>query len=59
MNIGILSTVTINGIVFSLFFISVDGIIGSEELVVLSHLSQTMAGKIDEPILHVQGCINS
>ena len=36
------------------FVISVDGILGAEALVVLSHLSQLMADKMDESISHVQ-----
>ena len=51
------STVTING-KFSLFVISIDGMIGREALAVLAKLSRTMAEKMDEPILHVRGWIN-
>ena len=31
---------------------------GREELVVLANLSQLMAAKMNETILHMQGCIN-
>ena len=43
---------------FSLFFISVDSILGREALVVLMNLSELMVVKIDEPISHVHSCIN-
>ena len=48
------STVTINGF-FSIFVLSVDSILGRQDLVVLANLSQLTALKMDEPILHVQG----
>ena len=35
------------------FFISVDGIIVKEALIVLTNLSQLMAVKIEEPISHI------
>ena len=40
---------------FSLFDISVDGMLGKEDLVILFNLSRFMAAKTDESILHVQG----
>ena len=43
---------------FSLFVLSVDGMMGKEALVVLATLSQVMTAKTDEPILHVTGCVN-
>ena len=44
---------------FSPFVLSVDGILGSEALVVLSQLSQFMAEKGEGTLLHVQGWVNS
>ena len=38
---------------FSPFFLSVDGMLGREALVVLANFIQLVAEKIDEPILHV------
>ena len=38
--------------------LSVDGMLGMEALVILANLSQLMAAKMDEPILHVQVWIN-
>ena len=43
---------------FSLFVLSVDGMMGKEALVVLATLSQVMTAKTDEPILHVTGWVN-
>ena len=43
---------------FSPFVLSVDGVMGKEALVVLALLSQLMATKMDEPILHVTGWVN-
>ena len=43
---------------FSLFVISIDGILGRETLVLLTNLIWLMAEKTDNPILHVCGCIN-
>ena len=42
----------------ALFVLSVDGMLGREALVALDNLSQLMAAKMDEPILHVRGYIN-
>ena len=39
---------------FSTFVLSVDGMLGREALVLLANLSQLIAAKMDEPILHVQ-----
>ena len=39
------------------FVLSVDGMLGNQALVVLVNLSQLMADKMDEPILHVHGWI--
>ena len=41
------------------FVLSVYGILGKDVLTVLTILSQLMAEKIKEPILHVHGWINS
>ena len=41
-----------------MFVISVDGMLGTEALVVLTQLSQIMAVIMDEPISHVRGWIN-
>ena len=43
---------------FLSFVISVDGMLGKEALVILAQLSQTMAAKMNKPILHVRGWIN-
>ena len=43
---------------FSLFVLSVDGLLGKEAQVVLSTLSQLVAAKTEEPILHVKGWVN-
>ena len=51
------STSTGNGF-SSPFVISVDGMLGKKALVILANLSQIMAAKMDEPILHVRGWIN-
>ena len=50
-------TFTVNGF-FSPFVLSVDGMLGREALVVLTQFSHTMAAKMDEPVLHVQGQIS-
>ena len=44
---------------FSIFFLSVNSMLGREALVVLVQFSPTMAAKMDEPISHVQGLINN
>ena len=44
---------------FHPFVLSVDCILGKEDLAVLANLSQLMAEKMDEPIFHVRGWINS
>ena len=49
---------TINGNIFSSFILSVDGIIRKEDLVTLSNLSEIMAEKLKEIILHVRGWVN-
>ena len=38
---------------FSSFFISVDGMLGKEALVIVANLSQLMADKMDESISHM------
>ena len=43
---------------FSPFFLSVDGILRKEALVVLSGFSRLMAEKHEEPMSQVQGWIN-
>ena len=43
---------------FSLFIISVDGMLGKEAQVILSTLNQLMAAKMVELILHVKGWVN-
>ena len=43
---------------FSTFVLSINGMLGREALVVLANLSQLIAAKMDEPILHVQVWIN-
>ena len=42
----------------SLFVLNADGVLGREDLGVLENFILLMAEKIDEPILHVCGCIN-
>ena len=49
---------TTNGI-FSTFFLSVDVMLGREARDILAQLSQIMAAKMDEPILHMRGSMNS
>ena len=44
---------------FSPFVLYIDGMLGKEALVVLMNLSWTMAAKMEEPILHVQGWGNN
>ena len=44
---------------FSLFVLSIDGMLGKEALVVLANSIQLVAAKMDEPILHMKGWINS
>ena len=44
---------------FSPFVLSVEGILGSESLVVLSQLGRVMAAKRAQPLLQVQGWVNS
>ena len=43
---------------FSLFVISLDGMIGREALVAITQLSSIMAEKMEKSILHVGGWIN-
>ena len=43
---------------FSPFFLSVNGMLGREALVVLSQLSRVMAEKREEPLLQVRGWVN-
>ena len=43
---------------FSLFSLSVDGMLGKEALVVLTNLSQLVAEKLEEPISHLRGWFN-
>ena len=43
---------------FLLFVLSVDRLLGREDLVVLSELSQVMAEKREEPLLQVRGWVN-
>ena len=43
---------------FSLFVLSIDGMIGKEALVLLTSLSQLMAEKMDKSISHASGWIN-
>ena len=57
MRIITVSTSTSNGIFFP-FILSVDGMIGREDLVIVANLSGLMAEKNYEPILHVRGWIN-
>ena len=57
MRIITVSTSTSNGIFFP-FILSVDGMIGREDLVIVANLSGLMAEKNYQPILHVRGWIN-
>ena len=41
------------------FVNSIDGILEGESLVVFNNLSQLMAEKIDEPVLHMRGWVKS
>ena len=43
---------------FSSFVLSVDGMLGKEDLVVLANLIPIMGEKIEGPIFHVRGWIN-
>ena len=43
---------------FSVFALSIDGMLGRETLAILRNVSQLMAEKIDELILHMQGYID-
>ena len=43
---------------FSPFFLSVDGMMVKEALVVLATLIRIMAAKMDEPVSHVTGWVN-
>ena len=43
---------------FSQFFLSVDGMLGKEDLFILTNLSRIMAEKLKEPILQVCGWVN-
>ena len=43
---------------FSLFILSVYGMLGREALIVVVNLSQLMAARMDRPILHMKVCIN-
>ena len=43
---------------FFSFFISVDGMLGMEALVVISQLSRFMAEKMEEPLFQVNGWVN-
>ena len=43
----------------SLFVIYVVGMIGKEALFVIANLSQIVAAKMEEPILHMRGWVNS
>ena len=56
--ISTVSTAKIN-VKFSTFIFSVYGMPGKEALVVLTNLSQIMAEKLEEPISHVRGWVNS
>ena len=44
---------------FSMFVLSVYGMVGREALVTIANLSRLMAEKMDEPISYVQGWVNS
>ena len=44
---------------FSPFIVSVYGILGKEAQVALATLSRLMAAKMEEPIVHVNGWVNS
>ena len=50
------STVTTNG--FSLFVLSVDGMLGRESLILLYQFSQAMAKKREQPLSQVWGWVN-
>ena len=41
------------------FSLSIDGMLGKEALVALPNLSLLVEVKMEEPILHVRGCVNS
>ena len=43
---------------FYLFVLSVDGLLGKEAHIVLANLSQLMAEKMEEPILHMCSWFN-
>ena len=43
---------------FYLFVLYVDGILGREDLVILTNFSRLLTEKMDDPILHLQGWIN-
>ena len=43
---------------FSPFFLSADGMLVKDALVILSNLSQLMSEKLEEPISHVRGWVN-
>ena len=43
---------------FSQFFLSVDGIIGENALVLLTNLSQLIEKKLKEPLSQVRGWVN-
>ena len=58
IRISTVRTTTINGENY-LFVISVDVILWRKALVVLSNLIPLMTVKMDKPIFHVQGCVNS
>ena len=44
---------------FFSFSLSVDGVMGKEDQVILAILIQLMAAKMEEPILNVKGWVNS
>ena len=54
---NMVSNVTKNRI-FSPLFLSVDGILGKEALVVLTNLSRPMVTKMEEPLSHAHGWVN-
>ena len=54
IRISMVSTTTSNEI-FSLFYISVNDMLGKEALFLLTSLSQPIVAKMDEPILHMRG----
>ena len=47
-----------SNIIFSMFVLSVYGMLGKEALIVLTNLSRLMASKMEKPILHVTDWIN-